>query len=450
MWLDHGQVRLAGQTADVVRAYLDAVDQELVDDAAAPTGWRAMRAEAVSLTEVGVHGASGEPCYGVRVRRADARAAALPGESGRASRAVQRDGARRLRAAVHRDVAAVSCLAERAATSWIASSSSLPLLPGSVSGRGAGAGTPATAAWALPQTVAAFRVGTDLSAFGSHSVVGATKSRGGFLAVAYDWRVHTSAGEQAAGWPASADYHRAIPTPVKDGARVVVVMPAYNAARTLEATYRGLAMDVVDEVILVDDVSHDETVDIAERLGLKVVVHVQNRGYGGNQKTCYLEALRSGADVVVMVHPDNQYDSTLVPEMIRPILDGKADIVLGSRFLSGTALSGGMPIWKFVSNRFLTIVENVAFGLHLSEYHTGFRAYSRRLLETLPFLLNSDDFVFDQQIMAQAVCWNFRIRETPVPTRYFAEASSVNFQRSVEYGLAVLWLVLGTFCTGRT
>ena len=228
---------------------------------------------------------------------------------------------------------------------------------------------------------------------------------------------------------------------MKDGARVVVVMPAYNAARTLEATYRGLAMDVVDEVILVDDVSHDDTVDIAERLGLKVVVHVQNRGYGGNQKTCYLEALRSGADVVVMVHPDNQYDSTLVPEMIQPILDGRADIVLGSRFLSGTALSGGMPWWKFVSNRFLTVVENVAFGLRLSEYHTGFRAYGRRLLETVPFLLNSDDFVFDQEIMAQAICFGFRVGEVPVPTRYFPEASSVNFKRSVEYGFDVLGLV---------
>jgi glycosyltransferase involved in cell wall biosynthesis len=218
-------------------------------------------------------------------------------------------------------------------------------------------------------------------------------------------------------------------------------MPAYNAAKTLEATYRGLAMDVVDEVILVDDVSHDDTVDIAERLGLKVVVHIQNRGYGGNQKTCYLEALRNGADVVVMVHPDNQYDSTLVPQMIAPILDGSADIVLGSRLLSGTALSGGMPRWKFVTNRFLTIVENAAFRLSLSEYHTGFRAYSRRLLETLPFLLNSDDFVFDQEIMAQAVSFGFRVGEIPVPTRYFAEASSVNFKRSVEYGLAVLALV---------
>jgi glycosyltransferase involved in cell wall biosynthesis len=229
---------------------------------------------------------------------------------------------------------------------------------------------------------------------------------------------------------------------MKDGARVVVVMPAYNAARTLEATYRGLAMDVVDEVILVDDVSHDHTVDIAERLGLKVVVHVQNRGYGGNQKTCYLEALRSGADVVVMVHPDNQYDSTLVPQMIQPILDDRADIVLGSRLLSGTALSGGMPVWKFVANRFLTVIENGVFGLRLSEYHTGFRAYSRRLLETLPFLLNSDDYVFDQEIMAQAVCFGFRVGEIPVPTRYFAEASSVNFERSVEYGLGVLNLML--------
>lgn len=233
---------------------------------------------------------------------------------------------------------------------------------------------------------------------------------------------------------------------MKDSAKVVVVMPAYNAARTLETTYRGLAMDIIDEVILVDDVSRDETVEIAERLGLKVVVHLQNRGYGGNQKTCYIEALKSGADVVVMVHPDNQYDSTLVPDMIQPILDGRADIVLGSRLLSGTALSGGMPVWKFIANRFLTGVENAAFGLRLSEYHTGFRAYSRRLLETLPFLLNSDDFVFDQEIMAQAVSRGFRVAEIPVPTRYFAEASSVNFERSVRYGLEVLrtvtWFLL--------
>ena len=225
---------------------------------------------------------------------------------------------------------------------------------------------------------------------------------------------------------------------MKDGARVAVVMPAYNAAKTLEATYSGLRMDLVDDVILVDDVSHDDTVEIAERLGLKVTVHLRNLGYGGNQKTCYIEALRSGAEYVVMVHPDNQYDSTLVPQMLQPLVDGEADIVLGSRLLSGTALSGGMPLWKFVANRFLTEVENVAFGLHLSEYHTGFRAYSRRLLETLPFLLNSDDFVFDQELLAQAVAHGFRVTEIPVPTRYFAEASSVNFRRSVTYGLNTL------------
>jgi glycosyltransferase involved in cell wall biosynthesis len=228
---------------------------------------------------------------------------------------------------------------------------------------------------------------------------------------------------------------------MKDQARVVVVMPAYNAARTLETTYRGLALDIVDEVILVDDVSHDDTVEIAERLGLKVVIHVQNRGYGGNQKTCYLEALKSGADVVVMVHPDNQYDSTLVPQMIQPILDGRADIVLGSRLLSGKALAGGMPLWKYVANRFLTAVENAAFGLRLSEYHTGFRAYGRRLLEELPFLLNSDNFVFDQEVLAQVVCFGFRVDEIAVPTRYFPEASSVNFRTSLKYGLDVLWLV---------
>jgi glycosyltransferase involved in cell wall biosynthesis len=225
---------------------------------------------------------------------------------------------------------------------------------------------------------------------------------------------------------------------MKDGSKVTVVMPAYNAARTLEATYQGLRMDIVDEVILVDDVSRDDTVEVARRLGLKVMVHLQNRGYGGNQKTCYIEALRSGADVVIMVHPDNQYDSTLVPQMIQPILDGDADIVLGSRLLSGTALSGGMPIWKFVANRALTEFENLCFGLRLSEYHTGFRAYSRNLLETLPFLLNSDDFVFDQELLAQAVSQGFRISEIPVPTRYFPEASSVNFRRSVTYGLNTL------------
>jgi glycosyltransferase involved in cell wall biosynthesis len=170
---------------------------------------------------------------------------------------------------------------------------------------------------------------------------------------------------------------------------------------------------------------------------------VQNKGYGGNQKTCYLEALKDGADVVVMLHPDNQYDATKVPEMIAPILRGEADMVLGSRLLGGRAatLQGGMPIWKYISNRFLTTCENLAFRTRLSEAHTGFRAYNRRLLQTIPFLLNSDDFVFDSEVIAQAVAFGFRIKEVPVATRYFPEASSVNFRRSVTYGLATLNVV---------
>lgn len=220
--------------------------------------------------------------------------------------------------------------------------------------------------------------------------------------------------------------------------RVVVVMPAYNAAKTLERTYADLPKEAVDKVILVDDVSRDETVEIARRLGLKVVIHVQNRGYGGNQKTCYLEALKDGADVVVMLHPDYQYDSRLVPELIGPILQGKADMVMGSRFLSGATLAGGMPVYKYISNRFLTGVENLVLRQHLSECHTGFRAYSRRLLETIPFLLNSDKFVFDTEVIAEAVAFGFQIAEIAVPTRYFAEASSVNFGSSVVYGLGTL------------
>lgn len=219
--------------------------------------------------------------------------------------------------------------------------------------------------------------------------------------------------------------------------KVIVVMPAYNAAQTLERTYRDLPPGVVDHVILVDDVSRDETVDIAQRLGLDVVVHIQNRGYGGNQKTCYVEALKQGADVVVMLHPDYQYDARAVPRLIQPILDGTADLMLGSRLL-GDPLAGGMPYWKYVSNRFLTVCENLVLRQHLSEGHTGLRAYSRRLLETIPFLLNSDDFVFDSQVIIQTVAFGFRIGEIAVPTRYFKEASSVNFQRSVTYGLGTL------------
>jgi glycosyltransferase involved in cell wall biosynthesis len=227
-----------------------------------------------------------------------------------------------------------------------------------------------------------------------------------------------------------------------DCPKVIVIMPAYNAAETLERTYHDIPPGVVDKVILVDDVSQDETVEIARRLGLKTVIHVQNRGYGGNQKTCYLEALKDGADIVVMLHPDYQYDSQRVPELIAPILRDEADVMLGSRFLSGGPLAGGMPIWKYVANRFLTIVENAVLGLKLSEAHTGLRAYRREVLETIPFLLNSDDFVFDSQTIAQAVAFGFRIGEIGVPTRYFEEASSVNFRRSVVYGLATLWTML--------
>lgn len=226
-----------------------------------------------------------------------------------------------------------------------------------------------------------------------------------------------------------------------EGEKVIVVMPAYNAAETLEKTYNDLPREIVDEIILVDDVSQDETVEIARRLGLKVIIHVQNTGYGGNQKTCYLEALKDGASVVVMLHPDYQYDSTLVPELIRPIQEGTADLVLGSRILGGEALGGGMPLYKYLSNRFLTLVENLAFRKRLSEYHTGFRAYSRRFLETIPFLLNSDRFVFDSEILAQAVAYGFEITEIPVPTRYFKEASSVGVKDGLVYGIQTLGIV---------
>jgi glycosyltransferase involved in cell wall biosynthesis len=223
--------------------------------------------------------------------------------------------------------------------------------------------------------------------------------------------------------------------------RVVVVMPAYNAAKTLEHTYDDIPHTLVDRIILVDDVSKDDTVAIAHHLGLDVIIHRQNLGYGGNQKTCYDAALAAGADVVVMLHPDYQYDATRIPALVQPILEGQKDLMLGSRFL-GDPLAGGMPRWKYLSNRFLTIVENLAFGLHLSEYHTGFRAYSRNLLEAIPYRLNSDDFVFDQELVAQAVACRMQIGEIAVPTRYFKEASSVNLRRSVVYGLSTLRVVL--------
>jgi glycosyltransferase involved in cell wall biosynthesis len=232
------------------------------------------------------------------------------------------------------------------------------------------------------------------------------------------------------------------PSPDIDGRNVVVVMPAYNAAKTLERTYADIPHDIVSRIILVDDVSKDETVEIARQLGLDVIIHQQNLGYGGNQKTCYAAALEQGADVIVMLHPDYQYDATRIPDLIAPILAGEKHLMLGSRFL-GDPLAGGMPRWKYVSNRFLTFVENIAFGLRLSEYHTGLRAYSRRLLETIPYELNSNDFVFDQELIAQVVAAGMgrRIGEIAVPTRYFDEASSVGFKRSVVYGTSTLRVV---------
>lgn len=220
--------------------------------------------------------------------------------------------------------------------------------------------------------------------------------------------------------------------------KVVVVMPAYNAGRTLRMTYEELPKDTVSTVILVDDGSTDTTLDVARQLGLEIFVHDRNYGYGANQKTCYTEALRAGADVVVMVHPDYQYDPTLVPQIIAPIVAGEADVVLGSRLKKGSALQQGMPWWKYISNRFLTGVENTVFGLKLSEYHTGYRAFRREVLETVNFAANGDGFVFDQEIIAQVVAAGFRIGEIAVPTRYFSEASQASFLASTAYGLRIL------------
>ena len=222
-----------------------------------------------------------------------------------------------------------------------------------------------------------------------------------------------------------------------NGKRIVVVLPAYNAEKTLEATVRELP-DLVDERILVDDHSGDETVAMARRLNLIVEVHEKNRGYGANQKTCYAKALACGADVVVMIHPDYQYSPLLVTAMASMVAYGVYDLALGSRIMGGGALRGGMPVYKYISNRFLTISQNLLIGASLSEYHTGYRAFSRELLTSLPFDRNSDDFVFDNQILAQAVMFGARIGEISCPTRYFPEASSINFRRSAVYGLGVL------------
>ena len=220
--------------------------------------------------------------------------------------------------------------------------------------------------------------------------------------------------------------------------KVVVVMPAYNAAKTIRMTYADLPHEVVDLVIVVDDGSSDETAKIAKELGLELFVHNRNYGYGANQKTCYREALRAGADIIVMVHPDYQYDPTLLPEIIKPIQANTADVVLGSRLMGINPMQQGMPWWKYIANRFLTWCENTIFGLKLSEYHTGYRAFNRDVLESVNLAMNSDKFIFDQEIMAQIVELKFRIKEVAVPTRYFAEASSASFIASSIYGLSIL------------
>lgn len=232
---------------------------------------------------------------------------------------------------------------------------------------------------------------------------------------------------------------RAAPRTGENGRpKIAVVMPAYNAERTLERTHADIPAGAVDDVILVDDASRDATVDVARKLGLHVVRHSRNRGYGGNQKTCYRTALERGADIVVMVHPDHQYDPTVIPHLIEPILAGECDAAFGSRMLGGRPIQGGMPKWKYLGNIFLTAVENATFLIYLTEYHSGFRAYSRRYLESINLEANSDGFVFDTEIIAQGMAKGLRIREIPIETRYFDEASQIAFMPSVRYGLAIL------------
>lgn len=227
------------------------------------------------------------------------------------------------------------------------------------------------------------------------------------------------------------------------GRKITVTMPAYNAARTLERTYREIPRDIVDKVILVDDASQDRTAEIAEGLGIDVVVrHDRNRGYGGNQKTCYETALKNGADIIIMLHPDYQYTPALIESMAAMIGTRAYDVVLASRILGNSTLSGGMPLYKYVGNRVLTLLENIILWQHLSEYHTGYRAYARKVLESIPFGYNSDDFVFDNQILAQIFFAGFRVGEISCPTKYFDEASSINFTRGLKYSLAVLKVAL--------
>ncbi|MDX1997060.1 MAG: glycosyltransferase family 2 protein [Thermoanaerobaculia bacterium] len=228
------------------------------------------------------------------------------------------------------------------------------------------------------------------------------------------------------------------PAKIESRGRICVVMPAYNAARTLARTVADLPAEWVDDLVLVDDASADRTVEVAHGLGLYTVVHPENRGYGANQKTCYREALARGADICVMVHPDHQYDPAAVAELVAPLVAGRCDAVFGSRILGGQALAGGMPRWKYVANRLLTALANRTFGVHLTEYHSGLRAYSRRYLEAVDLAANADGFVFDSEIIAQGLWLGLRIEEIPIATRYFPEASQIGFWASVRYGFGVL------------
>jgi glycosyltransferase involved in cell wall biosynthesis len=223
-----------------------------------------------------------------------------------------------------------------------------------------------------------------------------------------------------------------------NGKRVCVVMPAYNAEKTLQKTYDEIPKDIVDEVILTDDASKDKTVDVAKKLGIKTFVHTDNKGYGGNQKTCYQEALNHGADIVIMLHPDYQYTPKLITPMASMIAEGIFDAVIGSRILGNKAMMGGMPFYKYASNRFLTMTENAIINQKLSEYHTGYRAFSRKVLETIPMLENSDDFVFDNQMLCQTLYFGFDLGEVSCPALYFDDASSISFSRSVTYGMGVM------------
>ena len=229
----------------------------------------------------------------------------------------------------------------------------------------------------------------------------------------------------------------------KKSPKIIVVMPAYNAEKTVNDTYRDLPKDLISEVILVDDSSGDKTVEKAKKLGITVYVHKKNRGYGANQKTCYDESLKRNPDIVVMVHPDYQYDAKLVGVLCEPVVNGRADIMLGSRIQTrNQVMAGGMPIWKYFANRVLTLVENLTMGLNLSEYHTGFRAFSAEVLRTVPYHKFSDDFVFYQQILISALSCGFNISEVPIPCKYFKDASSINFKRSAKYGLFTLFTIL--------